>query len=251
MLVACEPVAAAMVTRGMAREQADQFLAGEAGGAGHGHADAGLVAPLVPFRFVHHLRVHLIVCLIPVALQSYAPRRILIHSVCRRVNTKLHVFHAFVVYTDSLGRIKMKAQRQSAILDVVEHEAVRSQEQLRQRLAARGFDVTQATLSRDIKELGLVKRSADGAYQPPSAEATPQPTALGTLRQARWPSTCATSTACSSWWCCAPARGRRSCWRSRSIARACRRWSARSPATTRFSIIARDATRALARASSS
>jgi transcriptional regulator of arginine metabolism len=78
----------------------------------------------------------------------------------------------------------MKAQRLSAILDVVEHEAVRSQEQLRQRLAARGFVVTQATLSRDIKELGLLKRSSDGAYQPSSLEETPQTTALGTLGKA-------------------------------------------------------------------
>lgn len=78
----------------------------------------------------------------------------------------------------------MKAQRLSAILDVVEHEAVRSQEQLRQRLSGRGFVVTQATLSRDIKELGLLKRSADGAYQPSSIEATPQITALGTLGKA-------------------------------------------------------------------
>ena len=75
----------------------------------------------------------------------------------------------------------MKAQRLSAIKDVVEHEAVRSQEQLRQHLATRGFVVTQATLSRDIKELGLLKRSADGAYQPSSIEETPQTTALGTL----------------------------------------------------------------------
>ena len=68
----------------------------------------------------------------------------------------------------------MKAQRQSAILDVVEREAVRSQEQLRLRLASRGFDVTQATLSRDIKELGLLKRSSDGAYQPSGMDpATP------------------------------------------------------------------------------
>jgi len=78
----------------------------------------------------------------------------------------------------------MKAQRLSAIQDVVEHEAVRSQEQLRQRLATRGFVVTQATLSRDIKELGLLKRSADGAYQPSAIEETPQPTALGTLGKA-------------------------------------------------------------------
>jgi transcriptional regulator of arginine metabolism len=78
----------------------------------------------------------------------------------------------------------MKAQRLSAILDVVEHEAVRNQEQLRQRLAARGFVVTQATLSRDIKELGLLKRSSDGAYQPAALDATPQTTALGTLGKA-------------------------------------------------------------------
>ena len=78
----------------------------------------------------------------------------------------------------------MKAQRLSAIKDVVEHEAVRSQEQLRQHLAARGFVVTQATLSRDIKELGVLKRSADGAYQPSSIEETPQTTALGTLGKA-------------------------------------------------------------------
>jgi transcriptional regulator of arginine metabolism len=78
----------------------------------------------------------------------------------------------------------MKAQRLSAILDVVEHEAVRNQEQLRQRLAARGFVVTQATLSRDIKELGLLKRSSDGAYQPAALDATPQPTALGALGRA-------------------------------------------------------------------
>ncbi len=78
----------------------------------------------------------------------------------------------------------MKAQRLSAIIDVVEHEAVRSQEQLRQRLAARGFVVTQATLSRDIKELGLLKRSSDGAYRPSSIEETPPPTALGTLGKA-------------------------------------------------------------------
>lgn len=78
----------------------------------------------------------------------------------------------------------MKARRQSAILDVVEHEPVRNQEQLRQRLAARGFAVTQATLSRDIKELGLLKRSADGAYQPSSVDNTPQTTAFGTLARA-------------------------------------------------------------------
>ncbi len=59
----------------------------------------------------------------------------------------------------------MKVRRLSAIREVIDHEPVHSQEQLRQRLATLGFVVTQATLSRDIKELGLVKRSSDGAYQ--------------------------------------------------------------------------------------
>ena len=61
----------------------------------------------------------------------------------------------------------MKAFRQSIVLDLVDREAVTSQEQLRRRLHGRGVAVTQATLSRDIKELGLVKRAADGAYSRP------------------------------------------------------------------------------------
>ncbi len=88
------------------------------------------------------------------------------------------------MYTDSPERINMKARRQSVILEVLEHEAVRSQEQLRQRLIARGFDVTQATLSRDIKELGLLKRSSDGAYQPGGADTPSTASALETLGRA-------------------------------------------------------------------
>jgi transcriptional regulator of arginine metabolism len=59
----------------------------------------------------------------------------------------------------------MKTRRQAAILELVGREAIHSQEQLRKRLRGRGFDVTQATLSRDIRDLALVKRAADGAYQ--------------------------------------------------------------------------------------
>ena len=61
----------------------------------------------------------------------------------------------------------MKTRRQSAILDAIQRQRVRSQEQLRRQLRAAGYDVTQATLSRDVRELGLVK--AEGAYQPPAA----------------------------------------------------------------------------------
>jgi transcriptional regulator of arginine metabolism len=63
----------------------------------------------------------------------------------------------------------MKSYRQSLVLELVDHEPITSQEQLRERLDGRGIHVTQATLSRDIRDLGLVKRSADGAYRRPGA----------------------------------------------------------------------------------
>ncbi len=61
----------------------------------------------------------------------------------------------------------MKRYRQSAILDLVTQESVCSQDELCRRLRVRGFHATQATISRDVKELSLVKRAADGAYQKP------------------------------------------------------------------------------------
>lgn len=50
-----------------------------------------------------------------------------------------------------------KRQRQGALLDVIREHRVTSQERLRELLTERGFDVTQATVSRDIRELRLVK----------------------------------------------------------------------------------------------
>ena len=67
----------------------------------------------------------------------------------------------------------MKSRRQSVILELIEAEAVSSQEQLRRLLKARGIEATQGTLSRDIRDLGLVKRSLDGAYRRPDAADQP------------------------------------------------------------------------------
>jgi transcriptional regulator of arginine metabolism len=53
----------------------------------------------------------------------------------------------------------MKIQRHAAILKVVRDRRIESQDELREALAAEGFNVTQATLSRDIRELGLAKLS--------------------------------------------------------------------------------------------
>jgi transcriptional regulator of arginine metabolism len=78
----------------------------------------------------------------------------------------------------------MKARRQAVILDLIDREPLHSQEVLRRRLKQHGFDTTQATISRDIKELGLVKRAGDGAYQRPGVDASNPATALTALERA-------------------------------------------------------------------
>jgi len=54
-----------------------------------------------------------------------------------------------------------KSQRHAAILDLIQRESVRTQEELLDHLKAMGFDTTQATVSRDIRDLKIVK-AADG-----------------------------------------------------------------------------------------
>lgn len=69
-----------------------------------------------------------------------------------------------------------KVDRQKTILDLVGTRAVSTQQELKELLKARGFDVDQGTVSRDIKELGIVKVSNDGAhytYSPAEAVAPP------------------------------------------------------------------------------
>jgi transcriptional regulator of arginine metabolism len=85
------------------------------------------------------------------------------------------------MYTYSLPC--MKSRRQAIILELVDGEPLHSQERLRRRLHQRGFEATQATISRDIKELGLVKRSGDGAYQRSGAEALDPESALTALER--------------------------------------------------------------------
>lgn len=51
----------------------------------------------------------------------------------------------------------MKTDRQVAILDIIEKQEIETQEELASALNARGIRVTQATVSRDIKELRLLK----------------------------------------------------------------------------------------------
>ncbi|MBW2277700.1 MAG: hypothetical protein JRF63_09430 [Deltaproteobacteria bacterium] len=78
-----------------------------------------------------------------------------------------------------------KRTRQQAILDLVTRQRIPSQAALADELKQLGFDVTQATLSRDIAELNLVK-SKEGyarAQDAGSASIPPVPDPLGTFRR--------------------------------------------------------------------
>jgi transcriptional regulator of arginine metabolism len=64
----------------------------------------------------------------------------------------------------------MKYQRHTAIRELVAHSLVSNQDELRRKLRRRGFEVTQATLSRDIHELRLSK--GPGGYVLPNGNGT-------------------------------------------------------------------------------
>ena len=60
----------------------------------------------------------------------------------------------------------MKYSRHAKILDIIDKNVVETQEDLAERLKEIGMDVTQATVSRDIKELRLIKvMTEDGRYK--------------------------------------------------------------------------------------
>jgi transcriptional regulator of arginine metabolism len=60
----------------------------------------------------------------------------------------------------------MKYNRHAKILDIIENYEIETQDELAEKLRESGMDVTQATISRDIKELRLVKvLSPDGRYR--------------------------------------------------------------------------------------
>jgi transcriptional regulator of arginine metabolism len=57
-----------------------------------------------------------------------------------------------------------KRERQRAIRDIISAEPIASQQELAERLTVRGFAVTQATVSRDIADLGLVKMPRENRH---------------------------------------------------------------------------------------
>ena len=59
----------------------------------------------------------------------------------------------------------MKTQRHKKILELIENNDIETQDELAEALQRAGYNVTQATVSRDIRELKLTKTSTDGKHQ--------------------------------------------------------------------------------------
>lgn len=60
----------------------------------------------------------------------------------------------------------MKVKRQNKILEIIENSPIETQEELAERLKLEGYDITQATISRDIKEIKLIKMmDSNGKYR--------------------------------------------------------------------------------------
>lgn len=59
----------------------------------------------------------------------------------------------------------LKKNRHNTILEIIARQEIDTQEELARQLKEAGYDVTQATVSRDIRELNLYKVSADGGKQ--------------------------------------------------------------------------------------
>lgn len=75
----------------------------------------------------------------------------------------------------------MKNARQAEIINIIQNAEVETQEQLLEELRAKGFSATQATISRDIKELRLVKElTGHGRYR--YAQTEHKPTATSDIR---------------------------------------------------------------------
>ena len=82
----------------------------------------------------------------------------------------------------------MKFQRQAKILELIDRFEIETQEELTDHLRAVGYSTTQATVSRDIKELRLIKSlsTETGKYKYTAAAAEYHAPVLKTARRSRY-----------------------------------------------------------------
>ena len=130
----------------------------------------------------------------------------------------------------------MKNVRQSEILNIVRTRDIDTQEQLLEELRARGFTTTQATISRDIKELRLVKElTGSGGYRYALSERKTASTSDTRLRNIFKEGVISVDVARTLWWCAPcpawpqPPAPPWTTWKSKG-------WSERWPATTPASL---------------
>lgn len=71
-----------------------------------------------------------------------------------------------MLYNNSIGGMIMKYSRHTKIFEIIENRDIETQDELASELRAAGFQVTQATVSRDIKEMRLIKvLTKEGRYK--------------------------------------------------------------------------------------
>src|SRR6185503_14230125 len=75
------------------------------------------------------------------------------------LSAHLHIYASYCIF---MQMTDLKEQRHRAIAELIRGQPLASQEELAERLAAQGFAVTQATISRDLEQLGAVKVRRDG-----------------------------------------------------------------------------------------
>ena len=97
--------------------------------------------------------------------------------------------------------MNIKQKRLNTITSIIRSEMIRNQDELQRALSNKGFEVTQATLSRDIRELKIVKRH-DGnngyIYVLPDAKPADKPAVefSGHLAVLKTPPHCAARNSC-------------------------------------------------------
>ncbi len=77
---------------------------------------------------------------------------------------KTEIEKLVTIIRKALGK-RMKISRQSKIIELINKYDIETQEDLAERLMKDGYNVTQATVSRDIRELKLTKVAVDGGRQ--------------------------------------------------------------------------------------
>jgi len=77
------------------------------------------------------------------------------------------------------NNVAVKNRRQEALLHLIQSRNIGSQEELQSALRSRGFNVNVATISRDLRELGIVKASIKDRHGQPSFIYVPQSNGAG------------------------------------------------------------------------